>query len=57
MSFTTFRAESKAYMDYDRRTFWAKVRFWVWYPIAAAKFYWWTWQDSRRAATTKPEGE
>ena len=49
MSFTTFRAESKAYMDYDKRTIAGKLRFWLYYPVAATKFYWYCWRDSLAA--------
>ena len=57
MSFKGFHAESKAYMDYEYRTFWARVRFWAWYPIAAVRFYWWTWQDTRASHSPQEPAE
>lgn len=48
MTFTTFRAESKAFMGYDRLDWRGKIGFWLRYPMAAARFYsfaladWWS---------------
>jgi len=34
-----FYAESKSYMDYDTAKYTRKLRFWLWYPFAFARYY------------------
>lgn len=53
MAFTTFTAESKSYMSYEKRGVFGKIRFWLYFPIASAKFHWYCWMDGRRTNTVR----
>ena len=53
MSFTNFHDESKKFCGYDAKSFADKLRWWAYYPIAAAKFYsypirdWWRFKRAQ----------
>jgi len=45
IAFRGFLIESKAYMSYDTRSRVGKIRFWLAYPKALARYYYAQWKD------------